>query len=67
MKAIQAGKAELVYLAQDADEHVIGPVRRECTVRGIEVVEVGTMAELGKACSIEVGAAVACVMKSTEN
>jgi large subunit ribosomal protein L7A len=67
MKAIQAGQAELVYLARDADEHVTGPVRRECAARGIEVVEVETMAELGKACSIEVGAAVACVMKSTEN
>ena len=67
MKAIQAGQAELVYLARDADEHVTGPVRRECAARGIAVVEEETMAELGKACSIEVGAAVACVMKSTEN
>ena len=67
VKAIQAGRAEVVYLARDADEHVTGPVRRECAARGIEIVEVDTMAELGKACSIEVGAAVACVMKSTEN
>ena len=67
LKAIQAGKAELVYLARDADEHVTGPVRRECEDRGIDMVEVDTMAELGKACAIEVGAAVACVMKSTQN
>jgi len=67
MKAIQAGRADVVYLARDADEHVTGPVRRECLANGITVVDVDTMAELGRACSIEVGAAVACIMKSTEN
>jgi len=66
LKAIQADQAEVVYLARDADEHVTGPVRRECLSRGINIVDVDTMAELGRACSIEVGAAVACVMKSKE-
>ncbi|NLL42093.1 MAG: 50S ribosomal protein L7ae-like protein [Firmicutes bacterium] len=64
LKAIQAEQAEVVYLARDADEHVTGPVRAECLSKGIETVEVETMAELGRACSIEVGAAVAGVMKS---
>lgn len=64
LKAIEAGEAELVYLAQDADEHVIGPIRRECKVGGIDIVEVESMIMLGKACSIEVGAAVASVIKS---
>lgn len=67
LKAIQAEQVEVVYLARDADEHVIGPVRRECETRGIEIIEVDSMAELGKACAIEVGAAVASVMRSTEN
>jgi large subunit ribosomal protein L7A len=65
LKAIQAEQVERVYLARDADIHVTGPIRRECLSRGITIVEVETMAELGKACSIEVGAAVASVMKST--
>lgn len=64
LKAVQAEQAAVVYLARDADEHVTGPVRKECLSRGIEIVEVETMAELGRACSIEVGAAVAGVMKS---
>lgn len=66
LKAIQAAQVEQVYLARDADEHVTGPIRKECESRGINIVEVETMAELGRACSIEVGAAVASVMKSTE-
>ncbi|HHU62351.1 MAG: ribosomal L7Ae/L30e/S12e/Gadd45 family protein [Bacillota bacterium] len=65
LKAIEAGEAELVYLAQNADEHVTGPIRRECEANGIDIVEVETMTELGKACSIEVGAAVATVIKPT--
>ena len=27
LKAVQSGEAEVVYLAQDADEHVTGPIR----------------------------------------
>jgi len=66
LKAIQAEEAEVVYLAKDADEHVIGPIRKECISRGIDIVEVKSMAELGRACSIEVGAAVAGVMKAKD-
>ena len=66
LKAVQAEQAAVVYLARDADEHVTGPVRKECLSRGIEIVEVETMAELGRSCSIEVGAAVAGVMKSNK-
>lgn len=63
LKAIQAGQAEVVYLARDADEHVTGPVRKKCEKRGIKIIEVDTMAELGKACTIDVGAAVATVVR----
>lgn len=65
LKAIQAGQVEVVYLARDADEHVTGPVRKECEKRGIKIIEVDTMAELGKACAIDVGAAVATVVRSS--
>lgn len=67
LKAIHAGHVEMVYLARDADEHVTGPVRKECETRGINIVEVESMAELGEACSIEVGAAVASVMKTASS
>ncbi|NLJ80844.1 MAG: 50S ribosomal protein L7ae-like protein [Firmicutes bacterium] len=64
LKAIQNDMVELVYLAQDADRRVIAPVRAACKTKGIDFVEVGTMAELGKACSIEVGSAVAAIVKT---
>lgn len=64
LKAIQNGEAATVYLALDADEHVTGPLRAECERRGINIIEVESMAELGKACAIEVGSAVAAVRKS---
>ncbi|HHY10338.1 MAG TPA: 50S ribosomal protein L7Ae-like protein [Firmicutes bacterium] len=63
LKAVQNGQVELVYLALDADGHVTDPIRQECEDRGIAVVEVDSMAELGQACSIEVGAAVASILK----
>ncbi len=66
LKAIQANEAVVVYLAKDADEHVTGPIRKECISRGIDIVEMASMAELGRACSIEVGAAVAGVMKTKD-
>lgn len=66
LKAVQSGEAEVVYLAQDADEYVTGPIRTECVRKGIDIIEVETMTELGRACSIEVGAAVAGIMKSKD-
>lgn len=66
LKAIQTNQAQVVYLARDADEHVTDPIRQECVSRGIDIVVVETMAELGRACSIEVGAAVAGIMKSKD-
>lgn len=63
LKALEAGRAELVYIAKDADTEVTNPVRESCARLGIAIVDVDTMAELGRACGIDVGAAVACVLK----
>jgi large subunit ribosomal protein L7A len=63
LKALEAGRAGLVYIAKDADTHVTNPVKENCERLGVEVVYVDTMAELGRACGIDVGAAVACLLK----
>lgn len=63
MKALQAGQTLVVYIARDAEPDVILPIQRQCAEQGVEVVEVETMAELGKACSIDVGASVAGIVK----
>ena len=61
-KAVQKGQAEAVFLADDADGRVTEPLLHLAEEMGVSVVHVPTMQELGKACSIEVGAAAAAVL-----
>ena len=61
-RAITSGEAREVYIARDAEARVIAPLRELCAERGVTVVEVDTMRELGTACGIEVGAAIAAVL-----
>ncbi|WP_124726392.1 50S ribosomal protein L7ae-like protein [Staphylospora marina] len=62
-KAIEQGKAIEVFVADDADPHVLQPILAMCRERGITVTHVDSMRELGKACGIEVGAATAAVLE----
>ncbi len=62
-KAVREGRAVKVFLASDADPAVTGLIEAECAGRGIPVERGNTMAQLGKACRITVGAAVAAVLK----
>ena len=56
-KAVREGRARRVYLAADADPAVTGPVAEECAAAGVPVETGRTMAQLGRACGIAVGAA----------
>ena len=62
-KALAEGRAKKVFVAGDADPKLTGPVLDRCAEAGIDVEQVPTMAELGKACGIEVGAAVAALLR----
>ena len=62
MKAVSKGKALCVFVANDADERVTRPLKKLCVENGVELVGTATMAELGKACSIEVGSAAAAAL-----
>ena len=61
-KAIREGRAKLVYLAYDADPAITDPVAESCAEAGIPVKDDHTMAQLGQACRITVGAAVVAVL-----
>ncbi|SFJ37696.1 50S ribosomal protein L7ae-like protein [Thermoflavimicrobium dichotomicum] len=61
-KAIEQGKAEEVFVAADADPHITDSIVAMCKERGVAVVHVDSMKELGKACGIEVGAATAAIL-----
>lgn len=62
-KAIERGTAQLIYLARDAEDKIRRPVLEMCRAKGVPLVEVETMAELGKAGGIQVGTAVAAVLE----
>jgi large subunit ribosomal protein L7A len=62
MKALEKDRVSVVFIAQDAEEHVVAGLKELCRQKGIEVVPVATMKELGDACGIEVGAASAAIL-----
>ncbi|OUN01787.1 MAG: hypothetical protein BAA04_13770 [Firmicutes bacterium ZCTH02-B6] len=64
MRALEKGIAEVVFVAQDAEERVTRPVLELARRRGIPCVPVATMSELGKHCNINVGAATAAILRS---
>jgi large subunit ribosomal protein L7A len=61
-KVVDNGKAMHVFVACDADERVTRPVLESCKRQNIPVTMVDTMEQLGKACSIKVGAAMAAIV-----
>lgn len=62
-KALETGSARVVYIARDADMHVVFPIEELCEKQGVEVVYVNNMKELAKACHVEVSTAVAAIVK----
>ncbi|MDP4180040.1 MAG: ribosomal L7Ae/L30e/S12e/Gadd45 family protein [Bacillota bacterium] len=63
LKAVENGLAGTVYIAKDADEKVVRNIKDMCLSNQVQVVYIDSMKQLGKACGIEVGAAVACILK----
>ena len=63
LKAVRNGQSSCVCFAADADPALLEPLRALCSSAGIRMVEAGSMAELGSACGIDVGAAVVALLK----
>ena len=53
---------ETLFLAEDADPRITQPVEALCAEKGVPVRRSGSMKELGRACGIAVGSAVAAVV-----
>ena len=62
LRAVEGGKAKKVFLAEDAEPKVKTPVINAARNRNIEIEMVSEMSELGKACGINIGAAVAVIL-----
>lgn len=63
IRLVEADAAARVFIALDADERVVGKLRDLCTAKGVEIIPAESMKALGKACGIDVGAAVAALPK----
>ena len=61
-KAMQSGRAQQVFLAENADPAITEPISEMCKSMSIRFSWVRSMTELGQACGIEVGAAAAAVV-----
>ncbi len=62
-RALRDGRAVRLFMAVDADPRLLQPLVQEAVNRQVPVCQVPTMKELGLACGIAVGAAVAVLTK----
>ncbi|MBM7561789.1 ribosomal L7Ae/L30e/S12e/Gadd45 family protein [Fusibacter tunisiensis] len=62
-KVLMSHQAVVVFVAKDAEQHVVRRVIQLATDQEVDIVFVESMKELGKACNIDVGAATAVIEK----
>jgi large subunit ribosomal protein L7A len=62
-RAIDKDETQTVFIAEDADENITKDVSKLCKDKQIQIVHVDNMDELGKACGIDINAAVAALLK----
>lgn len=61
LKEIEAGNVKTVIIAKDAEEKILSNIESICISKNIEMIYVDSMKLLGKACGIDVGAAVVSI------
>ena len=61
-KAVSAGDAQQVFLAENADPNITEPIESLCKEHDVCCFWVSSMKELGRACGIDVGAAAAALI-----
>ncbi len=61
-KALNSGRVQRVFLAEDADPMLTEPLAELCRKTHIQCAWVPSMKDLGRACGIDVGAAAAAAV-----
>ena len=61
-RALKDGRAKKVFWAENADPRVLQPLIQEAVRNHVPLQQISTMKELGDACGISVGAAVAALL-----
>ena len=62
-KALEKDLVLCVFLARNADPAITDPIEAKCSALQVACTWVSSMADLGKACGIDVGAAAAAAVK----
>ena len=62
-RALEKGTAAKLYIARDADPALLQPLVQKSVDLGVRVEQMDSMKQLGEACGIAVGAAVAALLK----
>lgn len=62
IRMVEFGKAAEVFVAKDADPRITLKIVNLCKKMGVKVTYADSMKQLGKACGIEVGAAMAAIV-----
>lgn len=62
-RALNSSSAVAVFIADDAEKKVTNEIVEICKMEQIQIIHVDTMENLGKACGIEINAAVAALIK----
>ena len=61
-KAFAKGTVRWVFLARNADPAITEPLLAQCKLNHVPYTWIATMADLGRTCGIEVGAAAAATV-----
>ena len=59
LKAVKEEKVNMVYIGKDAEKRIVEELIKLCKQKGIQIIYIDTMKELGKMAGIEVKAATA--------
>lgn len=62
-RGLEDASVRKVFIALDAEPRITDPIRTQCRESSVETEDVPSMKELGAACGIEVGAAVAAILR----
>ena len=67
LRAVREGRAEMVFVAMDADARLRQQVEREASANGVPLQLVATMEELSSLCRVDVPSAAAAVLKEAHS
>jgi large subunit ribosomal protein L7A len=65
-KAVSQGIVRKVFIAKNAEPHIIEPLKQLCSQNQVEIILVDSMHSLGEACGIEVGSAAVALLFGEE-